>query len=64
MKLYLQVTDDRFEFPVAIAESQAELARMVGVSTNTIGSALCNLRSGRYKSSIYREVDIDDDIDD
>lgn len=60
MKLYLCVTDDKYELPIAVADSQAELARMVGVTCNTVCACLCRLRNGDYESSIYREVEIDD----
>jgi len=61
MKLYLRVTDDKYELPVAVADAQAELARMCGVDRRTIASMLCLVRQGKYKNSIYQEVEIDDE---
>ena len=40
MKLYLAVTADRFELPVAVSESVPELARMVGRAQCTIYTAI------------------------
>lgn len=61
MKVYMCVTDDEYELPIAVADTQRELARMLGVKEGTIRRALCLLRQGKYKTSIYREVEIDDD---
>jgi len=62
MKLYLKVTRDKYELPVAVADTQAELARMCGVSPSSIASALCLMRQGVYKRPIYREVEVDDEL--
>lgn len=61
MLLYLRVTDDEFEFPIAVAESQAELARMLGLKLNTVNCAYHFVRSGKYKNSSYKVVEVDDD---
>ena len=60
MKIYMKVTRDRFEFPVAIADSAAELARITGANVNTIRSSICHQKQGRNKNSVYREVEIGD----
>ena len=36
MTLYVAVTNDRYELPIAVAETQTELAIMVGVNISTI----------------------------
>ena len=36
MVLYVAVTNDRYELPIAVAETQTELAIMVGVDISTI----------------------------
>ena len=36
MTLYVAVTNDRYELPIAVAETQTELAIMVGVDISTI----------------------------
>jgi hypothetical protein len=61
VKLYLLVTQDEFELPLAVADTQTELARMVGVSHRTIASTLCKYRKGEYKSARFREVEVEDE---
>ena len=53
--------DDEFELPLAIADSASELARMVGVSPNTIKSATSAVKHGRVKRSRYIYVDDTDE---
>ena len=36
MTVYLAVTPDRYELPVAVADTAAELARMLGVTEQSI----------------------------
>lgn len=36
MNLYIYVTRDKFKLPLAVGDSQAELASMVGVKKNTV----------------------------
>lgn len=36
MTLYVAVTNDQYELPIAVAETQTELAVMVGVDISTI----------------------------
>lgn len=60
MKIYMKVTNDKYEHPIAIADTQRELAEMLGVTKNCIASSLFYARQGRNKS-VYKEVDIGDD---
>lgn len=59
MKVYLKVTKDKYELPLAIADSPSELAEMVGTTSNAITSAICHNQKG-YKRVIidYDERDI------
>ena len=61
MKLYLRVTKDKYELPVAVADSPRELAKMTGVSRDGILSALSHVRAGQVKSSVYKVVEVEDD---
>ena len=61
MKIYMRVSDDDYEFPVAWGETYRELADALGLSRDTIKNAFTRLRSGRVKKSQYVEVDIGDD---
>lgn len=61
MKLYICVTSDKYELPIAVAESKKELARMLGVTTNTVAESLSRVRQGSAKWSKYKEVEADDE---
>jgi hypothetical protein len=54
----MMVTDDKFELPLAVADSAPELAKMVGRNVNTIYSGISHEKHGRIKSSIYKKVEI------
>ena len=60
MKVYMKTTRDRYELPIAIADSPIELSRITNDDVSTIRSALCHVRSGRNKNSVYVEVEIGD----
>lgn len=55
MKLYIKTTKDKYELPLAVAESVAELAKMVGHSKGTVASMITRNQNG------YRKIVIDDD---
>jgi len=61
MKIYMRVSDDDYEFPVAWGETYRELADALGLSRDTVKNSFVRLRSGRTKKSKYVEVDIGDD---
>ena len=60
MTLFLMVTDDEYELPLAVADSAAELARITGKRENTIYSAICHAKKGDRKS-IYHKIEIMDE---
>lgn len=47
LKLYLVVTPDKYELPVAVADSLDELANMTGIPKSNISYAICRNRSGK-----------------
>ena len=55
MTLYLKITKDRYEFPLAVARTQAELARIVGVDRTAVSKGL------RNEHSAYKKVEVEDD---
>lgn len=59
-KLYMEVTPDKYELPVRVADSVGELAEMCGCGKRTIQSAITHYNAG-YCNSKYRRVVIDDD---
>lgn len=50
--LYIAVSLDEYELPIAVADTVPELARMMGTSANTINSSLS------HKARRYRKVEI------
>ena len=57
MTLYIKVTKDRYELPVAVAESKSELARILRVDPSTI---TCGLKR-KVEKPVYLKVEVDDD---
>ena len=47
MILYVAVTNDRYELPIAVAETQTELAIMVEVNRSTICKQIKKRAAGR-----------------
>ncbi|MBQ0113293.1 MAG: hypothetical protein KBT03_09210 [Bacteroidales bacterium] len=59
--LWLLVTTDKYELPLAVCDTAMELARIVGTSENTIYSAVCHFNKNRkIKTCRYRKVVIDE----
>lgn len=60
--LYMEVTKDKYELPVAVADSAAALARLVGVRRNTISQ--CMSHTERYGGKCkYIKVVLEDEED-
>lgn len=55
--LYLKVTRDRYQLPVTIADSKAELADMLGVDRTSVYRGL----KRREGESVYIAVEVEDD---
>jgi len=58
--LWLKVTLDKYELPLAVAETSEELARLVGVSGNAVRVGRSQEKRG-WKRSSYKKVRIDED---
>ncbi len=56
--MYMAVTTDIYELPLAIADTARELGKLVGVSANVIHSSIAKNQSG--KSRKMRFVKIED----
>lgn len=57
--LYMEVTSDRLELPVAVAESVEELARLRGVTRSNIYKIIKNREKGSPQGK-YIKVRIDE----
>lgn len=60
MTLWMKVTLDEYELPLAVATSSRELARCVGVSSSTVASVVSNAKK-RGGRCCYVKVEVDDD---
>ena len=58
MTLYMKVTRDKYELPVAVAETKAELAWMLGIKRDHVRSAFSHAK--KYKNPTYVVVEVDD----
>jgi len=55
MNLYIMVSNDKYELPLAVADSVKELAEMTNKTSGTIYSAISHVKSGALKHSIYKK---------
>lgn len=61
MTLWLKVTTDQYELPLAVADTIPELARMTGCTVASLYSIFSRKRKGKQKYPGYVEVIIDED---
>lgn len=60
MFVYMKVTKDKYELPVAIADTALELAEICGTTRTNILSAIINAKK-RGQNSVYKKVEIEED---
>ena len=60
--LYMEVTKDKYELPVAVADSAAALARLVGVGKSSISQCMCHTKKYGGKCK-YIKVVLEDEED-
>ena len=63
MTIYMAVTSDKYELPIAIADSGEELAKLLGVTRGSIYSYVSREKNGTSKRGkkapfLVRKVDI------
>lgn len=61
MCLYIKVTNDKYELPLAVADTPTELAAMTGDNINTIYTQVCRAKKGekRYGFCRFLKIEID-----
>ena len=64
MIIWLKVTDDEYELPVAVADTQDELARICNTTKNSIASSMSHFEKGRIGKCLYRKVVIEEGEED
>lgn len=60
MTIWMKVTHDKYEHPVAIADSCVELANLLGKTANNISSSISHSKK-RGDWTPYRKVEIDNE---
>lgn len=59
----MKVTRDKYEFPIVIADTAKQLAKICGVTTNSIYSAYCRAKhNGGFTA--YKRIEMEDEDDD
>ena len=58
--LWLEVTKDKYELPLAVADTQSELAKMRGTTKEKIRTSYSKYKLGIAKSCKYRRVEVEE----
>ena len=58
--LWLEVTQDKYELPLAVAIDQHELARMRGTTAAKIRACYSKYKTGKSKQCRYRRVEVEE----
>ena len=61
--VYMEVTKDKFELPIVVADSAYELARLCGVNVSTIMHSVSTQSKRVVKNSQYKKVWVSDSDD-
>lgn len=59
--IYMAVTTDKYELPLALETSYEELSKITGVSVNSIKYSIYKHLSGRHRGIKFIKVKIDTD---
>lgn len=62
--IYMLVTEDKYELPVMVASSASQLAKMCGVTANTVLAMAWRHDKGIHKRSKYVRVKLEEGDDD
>ncbi|MDD4564800.1 MAG: hypothetical protein PHE79_04915 [Eubacteriales bacterium] len=60
-RLYLAVTPDRYELPIAVCQSADELGQCLGVEGKTILKNLCRKESGKRRGYKLMRIEVGED---
>lgn len=59
----MAVSQDQYELPVAVADSERELEHMLNLRKGTVASHISFFKSGRVKRQKYFRIEINDEED-
>lgn len=54
--VYMLVTQDKYELPLAVADSVAELAQILGIKQNIISSAISHAKKKGFNSRYVKVI--------
>ncbi len=60
MVIYMKVSDDKYQLPVAVADTAKELAKICNTTPNNIHSHISKIKKGIYKKVVYIKVEIEE----
>lgn len=58
--VYLEVSNDKYELPVVVADNLKELSEKTGVKTTSISTMLSKYENGHLEKCKYRKVAIEE----
>lgn len=59
--VYMLISRDEYQLPMAVADSAEALAEMTGASLSTVRSTICKEKQGKLKRPRFVRVEIDDE---
>lgn len=62
-RIWMKVTSDKYQIPLAVADSAEELAMMCHVKRGSVYSAAKEWRDGKRKNASYIAVIMEDETD-
>lgn len=60
MKLYMVVTNDKYELPVAVSEKRVEIAKMTGMALSSVCNAFARADRTKNPTGKYKYVIVED----
>lgn len=60
MFIYMKVSNDKYQLPVAVADTAKELAEICNTTANNIYSHISKNEKGIYKKVVYIKVEIEE----
>lgn len=60
-KIWMEVTRDKYELPIRIADSAKELAEAAGTTLNNVRSAASHYKHGRHPVSRFHAIEAEED---
>lgn len=64
LMVWMEVTQDKYQLPVAVAESIKELSMITGTPKSAISQSACRMRNGQHLRGRFLSVEIEEEGDD